>query len=87
MVRIRIKNTKGYEKDRNLVNTFSKDLKHFKPCFSGVTPTVVFAKVKKIITRVTLITIELLNSNKCVIDRWSMKHIQHTINQTWACRC
>lgn len=47
MVRIRIKNTKGYEKDRNLVNTLSKDLKHFKPCFSGVTPTVVFAKVKK----------------------------------------
>lgn len=47
MVRIRIKNKKGYEKDKNLVNTFSKDLKHFKPCFRGVTPTVVFAKVKK----------------------------------------
>lgn len=47
MARIRIKNKKGYEKDKNLVNTFSKDLKHFKPCFRGVTPTVVFAKVKK----------------------------------------
>lgn len=45
MARIRIKNKKGYEKDKNLVNTFSKDLKHFKPCFRGV--TVVFAKVKK----------------------------------------
>lgn len=73
MVRIRIKNKKGYEKDKNLVNTFSKDLKHFKPCFRGVTPTVVFAKVKK-------------NHNESYIN-YNMKHIQHTINQTWACRC
>lgn len=48
MVRIRIKNKKGYEKDKNLVNTFSKDLKHFKAFFfRGVTPAVVFATVIK----------------------------------------